>query len=95
MKKVFSMVVILMLLISVGVVSAAEYKGKAIKARLASEEIEGENGPAERSKLTFIPMERWEQPAISTSFASSVSWNMFFRIMHGSARSFPKHRSWH
>lgn len=42
MKKVFSMVVILMLLISVGVVSAAEYKGKAIKARLASEEIEGD-----------------------------------------------------
>jgi tripartite ATP-independent transporter DctP family solute receptor len=36
------MVVILMLLISVGVVSAAEYKGKAIKARLASEEIEGD-----------------------------------------------------
>ncbi|MGD2185353.1 MAG: TRAP transporter substrate-binding protein DctP [Desulfobacterales bacterium] len=42
MKKVFSMIVILMLLISVGVVSAAEYKGKAIKARLASEEIEGD-----------------------------------------------------
>lgn len=42
MKKVFSTVVILMLLISVGVVSAAEYKGKAIKARLASEEIEGD-----------------------------------------------------
>ncbi|MGD2270925.1 MAG: TRAP transporter substrate-binding protein DctP [Desulfobacterales bacterium] len=42
MKKAFSMIVILMLLISVGVATAAEYRGKAIKARLASEEIEGD-----------------------------------------------------
>ena len=42
MKKIFSMIVILMLLVSVGVASAADYTGKAIKARLASEEIEGD-----------------------------------------------------
>lgn len=42
MKKVFIMIAILMLAISVGFASAAEYKGKAIKARLASEEIEGD-----------------------------------------------------
>jgi len=42
MKKVLSMIVILMLLISVGAATGAEYKGKAIKARLASEEIEGD-----------------------------------------------------
>jgi tripartite ATP-independent transporter DctP family solute receptor len=42
MKKVFSMILILMFLISVGVATAAEYKGKAIKARLASEELEGD-----------------------------------------------------
>ncbi len=42
MKKLFSMIFIMMLLISVGVASGAEYKGKAIKARLASEEIEGD-----------------------------------------------------
>jgi tripartite ATP-independent transporter DctP family solute receptor len=42
MKKVFCMIAILMLVISVGFATAAEYKGKAIKARLASEEIEGD-----------------------------------------------------
>lgn len=42
MKKAFCLIVILMLSISVSAVSAAEYKGKAIKARLASEEIEGD-----------------------------------------------------
>ena len=42
MKKIFSMAVILMLLLSVGIATAGEYKGKAIKARLASEEIEGD-----------------------------------------------------
>jgi tripartite ATP-independent transporter DctP family solute receptor len=42
MKKVFIMIAILTLVISSGFASAAEYKGKAIKARLASEEIEGD-----------------------------------------------------
>jgi TRAP-type C4-dicarboxylate transport system substrate-binding protein len=42
MKKIFSTIVILMLLVSVGFAGAAEYKGKEIKARLASEEIEGD-----------------------------------------------------
>ena len=42
MKKAFCLIVILMLLISAGAAGAAEYKGKAIKARLASEEIEGD-----------------------------------------------------
>lgn len=42
MKKVLSMIVIILLVVSVGVATAAEYKGKAIKARLASEEIEGD-----------------------------------------------------
>ena len=42
MKKIFSMAVIFMLLLSVGIATAGEYKGKAIKARLASEEIEGD-----------------------------------------------------
>ena len=37
MKKVFSMIIILMLLIAVGAATGAEYKGKAIKARLASD----------------------------------------------------------
>jgi hypothetical protein len=42
MKKVFCVIAILILVISVGFATAAEYKGKAIKARLASEEIEGD-----------------------------------------------------
>ncbi len=42
MKKTFCLIVILMLLIFAGAAGAAEYKGKAIKARLASEEIEGD-----------------------------------------------------
>ena len=41
MKKVFSLIIISVLLFSVGAF-AAEYDGKAIKARLASEEIEGD-----------------------------------------------------
>ncbi|MGD2270350.1 MAG: TRAP transporter substrate-binding protein DctP [Desulfobacterales bacterium] len=42
MKRVFNLIVISMLLISVGVATAADYKGRVIKARLASEEIEGD-----------------------------------------------------
>ena len=42
MKKVMSLAVILMLLVSVGLATAGPYKGKAIKAKLASEEIEGD-----------------------------------------------------
>lgn len=42
MKKLISIAVALMLLISVGVVAAGEYKGKAVKAKLVSEEIEGD-----------------------------------------------------
>ena len=42
MKKVISMIIILMLLVSVGVATAGTYEGKAIKAKLASEEIEGD-----------------------------------------------------
>ena len=42
MKKIISVAVILMLLLSVGIATAGEYKGRAIKARLASEEIEGD-----------------------------------------------------
>ena len=42
MRKIFSLAVVLVLLISVGVAAAGEYKGQAIKARLASEEIEGD-----------------------------------------------------
>jgi TRAP-type C4-dicarboxylate transport system substrate-binding protein len=42
MKKVISMVIILMLLVCVGPAAAGTYEGKAIKAKLASEEIEGD-----------------------------------------------------
>lgn len=42
MKKMISIAVVLMFLVSVGIATAGEYKGKAIKARLASEEIEGD-----------------------------------------------------
>jgi tripartite ATP-independent transporter DctP family solute receptor len=42
MKKVISLAVILMVLVCVGLVAAETYKGKAIKAKLASEEIEGD-----------------------------------------------------
>jgi len=42
MKRIFSMALIFMLLLSVGIATAGEYKGKTIKARLASEEIEGD-----------------------------------------------------
>jgi TRAP-type C4-dicarboxylate transport system substrate-binding protein len=42
MKKVISMIIVLMLLVSVGVATAGTYEGKAVKAKLASEEIEGD-----------------------------------------------------
>ena len=42
MKKMFSLAVVLVLFISVGIAVAGEYKGQAIKAQLASEEIEGD-----------------------------------------------------
>jgi len=42
MKKIFSVIVVLLLLASVGVASAGEYTGKAVKAKLASEEIKGD-----------------------------------------------------
>ncbi|MEA3230300.1 MAG: TRAP transporter substrate-binding protein DctP [Thermodesulfobacteriota bacterium] len=42
MKKIFSVIVALLLLASVGVAGAGEYTGKAIKAKLASEEIKGD-----------------------------------------------------
>ena len=42
MKKVIGMVIILMLLVCVGLAAAGTYEGKAIKAKLASEEIEGD-----------------------------------------------------
>jgi TRAP-type C4-dicarboxylate transport system substrate-binding protein len=42
MKKMISIAVVLMFLVSVGIATAGEYKGRAIKARLASEEIEGD-----------------------------------------------------
>lgn len=42
MKKIISITVMLLLIFSVGIVSAAKYEGRVIKARLASEEIEGD-----------------------------------------------------
>ena len=42
MKKVIGMVIILMLLVCVGLAATGTYEGKAIKAKLASEEIEGD-----------------------------------------------------
>ena len=42
MKKVIGMVIIMMLLVSVGLATAGTYEGKEIKAKLASEEIEGD-----------------------------------------------------
>jgi tripartite ATP-independent transporter DctP family solute receptor len=42
MKKLISILVILMFLVSVGIASAGEYTGPKIKAKLASEEIEGD-----------------------------------------------------
>lgn len=42
MKKLISIAVTLMLLVSVGVVAAGDYKGKSVKAKLVSEEIEGD-----------------------------------------------------
>lgn len=42
MKKFISIAVALMLLVSVGIVSAGEYKGKKVEAKLVSEEIEGD-----------------------------------------------------
>ena len=42
MKRIFSIAMILLLAVSVGAAAAGEYKGGVIKARLASEEIEGD-----------------------------------------------------
>jgi TRAP-type C4-dicarboxylate transport system substrate-binding protein len=42
MKRIFSVIVALILLVSVGIAGAGEYTGKAIKAKLASEEIKGD-----------------------------------------------------
>ena len=42
MKKILSIAMILMLTVSVGVAFAGSYTGKAVKAKLASEEIEGD-----------------------------------------------------
>ena len=42
MKKILSIALILVLAVSIGAVYAGNYTGKAIKARLASEEIEGD-----------------------------------------------------
>jgi TRAP-type C4-dicarboxylate transport system substrate-binding protein len=42
MKKILSIMVALLLLVSVGEAGAGEYTGKSIKAKLASEEIEGD-----------------------------------------------------
>jgi tripartite ATP-independent transporter DctP family solute receptor len=42
MKKIISIAIILILTFSAGLVSASSYTGKAIKAKLASEEIEGD-----------------------------------------------------
>lgn len=42
MKKIFSVIVVLLLLVSIGIAGAGEYTGKAIKAKLASEEIKGD-----------------------------------------------------
>jgi TRAP-type C4-dicarboxylate transport system substrate-binding protein len=42
MKKVIGMVIILMLLVCIGPAAAGTYEGKAIEAKLASEEIEGD-----------------------------------------------------
>ncbi|MBN1380536.1 MAG: TRAP transporter substrate-binding protein DctP [Deltaproteobacteria bacterium] len=42
MKKFISLTVIVLLTLSIGTALAGEYKGKAIKAKLASEEIEGD-----------------------------------------------------
>ena len=42
MKKIFTLALILMLTLAFGTAYAGAYKGKAIKARLASEEIEGD-----------------------------------------------------
>ncbi len=42
MKKIFSIAIIIMLTVSAGVATAGTYEGKAIKAKLASEEIEGD-----------------------------------------------------
>jgi TRAP-type C4-dicarboxylate transport system substrate-binding protein len=41
-KKIISITVVFLLIFSVGIVSAAKYEGRVIKARLASEEIEGD-----------------------------------------------------
>jgi TRAP-type C4-dicarboxylate transport system substrate-binding protein len=42
MKKIFSILVAFLLLLSVGTAVAGQYTGKAVKAKLASEEIEGD-----------------------------------------------------
>jgi tripartite ATP-independent transporter DctP family solute receptor len=42
MKKILSIAVIIMLTVTVGMATAGTYEGKVIKARLASEEIEGD-----------------------------------------------------
>ena len=42
MRKIFSIAMVILLAVSVGTAFAAEYKGGVIKARLASEEIEGD-----------------------------------------------------
>jgi tripartite ATP-independent transporter DctP family solute receptor len=42
MKKILSIAAIIMLTVTVGMATAGTYEGKAIKARLASEEIEGD-----------------------------------------------------
>jgi len=42
MKKILSIAIIIMLTVAVGVAFAGDYKGKPVKAKLASEEIEGD-----------------------------------------------------
>lgn len=42
MKKILNIAIIIMLMMTVGTAAAEEYTGKAVKAKLASEEIEGD-----------------------------------------------------
>ena len=107
MKRMFSLTVVLVFFISVGIAVAGEYTGGPINAKLASEEIEGDfmtvwaNNFADHMKkwsdgkidITVYPYGTLEPQAISMSSASSAWWSLSFPIMPGSAPSCPRPRS--
>ncbi len=103
MKKVIGMVIILMLLVCVGLAAAGTYEGKAIKAKLASEEIEGDFMTVWARNFSEH-MKKWSDGKIDITVypygtlgatGDTMSWprwvwcSLCFPIMPGSAHLFP------